>query len=273
MNGYNTFNYGYQGGPAMGGYFYQEPQKLQMTQPLTQEELKSLRKTSGFSLDISQDELLRSYCTHRTADKIMVTEDDEGNYTCALCGTKFPPFNGTVDEARDITEKFRGLMETTKLIGLTLPPQLIKEVMQIEPIVTRIPALYEQCLNEYKRATGTVGGYAYDQSNNAFAMYQTMINPMAGNGYYDPAMQQPMYGAQPVYGAQPTYAQPMQQPMMQPGYGQPMYNQPMQPMMQPMMQQPQGNPFNVNNAPVTNTAPAAAPASNDQVTVTKTLTD
>ena len=250
MNGYNTFNYGYQGGPAMGGYFYQEPQKLQMTQPLTPEELKSLRKTNGFSLDISQDELLRSYCTHRTEDKIMVTEDDEGNYTCALCGTKFSPFNGTVDEARDVTEKFRGLMETTKLIGLTLPPQLIKEVMQIEPIVTRIPALYEQCLNEYKRATGTVGGYAYDQNNNAFAMYQTMINPMAGNGYYDPAMQQPMYGAQP------TYAQPMQQPMMQ-----------------PMMQQPQGNPFNVNNAPVTNTAPAAAPASNDQVTVTKTLTD
>lgn len=273
-NGYNNYGYqGFQGGPMggpVGGYFFQEPAKLEMTQGLNADQLKSLRKTSGFNLDISQDELWRSFCTHRSNNKFAVTQDDEGNFTCSLCGTTFKPFEGDAKDAKDLVDKVVDLMETTKMQSLTLPTKTIQDFFQIEPVLKRLPDLYAQSVNDFKRATGTDGGYMYGQDTNGFAMYQNMINPAAGAGYYDPAMMnQPVYGAQPAPYAQPMYTQ---QPMQQQMYNQPMYAQPYG---QQPMQQPQGNPFNVNSAPIQQpapTAPTAAPT-NDQVTVSKKLTD
>ena len=279
MNGYGNFNNNYQTGGYYSGMMYQEQPKLTMTQGLNKEQLNSLRKTSGFSLDISEEELWRSFCTHRYENKFAVTQDEEGNFICSLCGTKFKPYEGDVEEAKELVDKVMDFMETTKMQALNLPPKTIQDVFQIEPILKRLPDLFAQSRNDYRRALGVNDGYVYGQENNAFAMYQNMINPMAGNGYYDPAMmnmQQPMYGAQA----------PMQQPMMnmQPMYAQPqMYGQ--QPQMQPMMnmqqpmyggQPPQQNPFNSNPAPVNNQPqqqPAQQNNNNDQVTVNKTLTD
>lgn len=245
-------------GGVYGGYVYQEQPKLTMTQGLTKEQLDSLRKNTAFSLEISEEDLWRSFCTHRSADKFNVVPDEEGNLICSLCGTKFKPYDGEVAEARDLVNRVVDLMETTKMQALNLPPNTIKEFFQIEPLIKKLPDLYERSRNDYKRALGVNENYIYGQDNNAFVQYQNMLNPMAGNGYYmDPAMmQQPMYGAQPMqqnYG----YA-PQQQPMMQ---QQPVYNG----------QQPQSNPFNINSAPVTAPAPQAPQV--DQVTVSKSLTD
>lgn len=273
MNGYNN-NYGYPvpGGYAYGGMMYQEPPKLSMTQGLNPEQLKSLRKTGGFSLDISEDELWRSYCTHRHENKFAVTQNDEGDFICSLCGTKFKPFEGSVHEARELVNRTIDLMETAKMQSLTLPGQTIRDFFQIEPLLKRLPDLYAQSQNDYKRALGIDGnGYYYGQENNAFAMYQNMVNPLAGNGYYDPAMMQQQT---PVYGGQPA----MQQPMMQQGYQQQMYAQPMMQQAmpgygyQPQMQQ-QGNPFNVGSAPVVGQPQQGNTEQPQQTTVSKTLTD
>lgn len=271
-------------GGYYGGMMYQEPPKLQMTQGLTKEQLNSLTKNSSFSLEISEEDLWRSYCTHRYENKFAVTQDEEGNFICALCGTKFRPYDGEVADARELVNKVVDLMETTKMQALNLPPQTIKDFFQIEPMIKKLPDLYDRSKNDYKRALGVNNEYYYGQENNGFAMYQNMINPMAGNGYYDPAMMnmgQPMYGAQPQ---QPMYGQPMMQqapqqnmmyggqaPMQQPMYGQPMMNQ------QPMYGQPQGNPFSTAPTPNMTQAPAqqpqVAPEQPEQVQVTKKLTD
>ena len=270
------------GGPVYSGVMYQNnTPKLTMTQGLTKEQLDSLRKNTAFSLEISEEDLWRSFCTHRSENKFAVVPDEEGNLICSLCGTKFKPYDGETAEAKELVNKVVDLMETTKMQALNLPPNTIKEFFQIEPLIKKLPDLYERSKNDYKRAIGFNNDYVYGQENNAFAVYQNMVSPMAGNGYMDPAMmQQPMFGAQPMQ--QPTYGyapQPMmqQQPMyaQQPVYGQPMMQQ--QPMYGQPMQQPQGNPFNVNSAPVTAPAPQpqvqAAPAQADQVTVSKALTD
>lgn len=273
-NGFN--NYGYPTGGYYGGTMYQEAPKLNMTQGLTPEQLKSLQKTSGWSLAISEEELLRAYCTHRHENRFAVTQDEEGNMTCSLCGTKFHPFEGDVASARELVSKVRDLLETTKMQSLTLPPQTIKDFFQIEPVLDRLPDLFAKSKEDYKRALGYNDNYIYGQETNAFAAYQNMINPMAGAGYYDPAMmQQPIYGGQPSYPGYP-YGAP-QQPMQQQVYGQPGFAQPQQGYgQQPQFQgygQPQGNPFNVGSAPVQQpTAPTAAPV-DQPVTVSKTLTD
>lgn len=276
----NFGNYNMPTGGMYSGMIYQDNNpKLTMTQGLTKEQLDSLRKNTAFSLEINEEDLWRSFCTHRSENKFAVMADEEGNLVCSLCGTKFKPYEGETEEARSLVNKVVDLMETTKMQALNLPPNTIKEFFQIEPLIKKLPDLYEKSKNDYKRALVYNENYVYGQENNAFAMYQNMVSPLAGNGYMDPAMMQaPMYNTQPMYG------QPM---MQQPMYNtQPMYGQPMQqPMQQPMMQQqpmyngqPQGNPFNVNSAPVTAPAPQpqapAAPAqAADQVTVSKALTD
>lgn len=279
MNGFNNNFNSYPGGGYYGGMIYQEaPKPLNMTQGLKPEQIQSLRKTGGFSLDIPEEEMFRAWCTHRFENKFAVSQDDEGNYTCSLCGTKFKPFEGEVSEAREIVDRVVDLLETTKMQSLTLPQKTIQDFFQIEPVLKRLPDLFSQSRNDYKRALGMNDSYTYGQENNAFMMYQNMINPMANN-YYDPAMmQQPVYGAQPVYGGQPMYGQQQQQ---QPVYGgQPMYNQQQQPMYGQGMygqQQPvygqsftQDNPFNSNQSSVQDNAQQNK---NEQVTVTKTMTD
>ena len=249
-------------GGYYGGMMYQEPPKFTMTQGLTKEQINALSKNSVFSLEISEEDLWRSFCTHRHENKFAVVPDEEGNLICSLCGTKFKPYDGEVADARELVDKVVDLMETTKMQAITLPPQTIKDFFQIEPMLKKLPDLYERSKSDYRRALGVNENYYYGQENNAFAMYQNIINPMAGNGYIDPVMmqQQPMYGAQPMMPQQPVYGQPMMQQ-------QPMYGG------QPQAQ----NPFNVNSAPVAAPAPQTqapvAPAQPDTVTVSKTLTD
>ena len=287
MNNMNGYGNGFPGGFFQGGYTYHEQPKLNMTQGLTKDQLNALKKTGGFDLNISEEDLLRSYCTHRYDDRFTVSIDDEGNMICALCGTKFKPFEGNTADARELVERVIDLAETTKMQSITLPPQVIKDFFQIEPMLKKLPELFNLSQNDRNRALPRNDAYMYGQDGNAFATYTNIINPLAGNGYCDPAM---MNYNQPVYGSQAPMNQPMmpqggygyQQPMMQ--QGQVPMNQPMgQPMMpqggygyqQPMMQQgmPQNNPF--NSAPVNNAQPAqSAPApTQDQVTVNKTLTD
>ena len=135
MNGFNNNFNGYPTGGYYGGMMYQEAPKLNMTQGLNPEQLKSLRKTGGFSLDIPEEEMYRAFCTHRYENKFAVTQDDEGNYICSLCGTKFKPFEGTVEEARAVVENAVNLLETTKMQSITLPQKTIQDFFQIEPVL------------------------------------------------------------------------------------------------------------------------------------------
>lgn len=266
----NGYNY-YPTGGYYGGGMYQQAKPLNMTQGLSPEQLKSLRKTNGFSLDISEDELWRSFCTHRSDNKFSVTQDEEGNMICTLCGTKFKPFEGSVQEARDAVETVVNIMETAKMQSLTLPPKTIQDFFQIEPVLKRLPDLYSQSMNDYKRALGMNDTYVYGQENNAFMMYQNIVNPMAGNGFYDPAMmnmQQPVYGAAPMMQQQPMYGYPQQQMYAQ----NPMMGQGYQPYQMDGQQMQQGNPFNVNGAPVNNTVNNQQQQA-ETITVTKTMKD
>ena len=273
----------YPGG--FGGAVYQAPVKpVNFTQAATKEELEAVKKQAGgFNLNIPQEEFTRAYCTHRTKDRFTVSVDDEGYMICSQCGKRFKPFEGSVADARELTENFENLLETTKMQALTMAPEAMRNYFQYAPFAHRLPDLFSQTQSEYKRALG-MDQYYYTQDQNAFNMYNSMINPMAGNGYYDPSMM--WGGAQPQY----QYGQPMMNNNMgMPNYGQPMMNNNMGMNMQPTYAQPmmnnnmgmpnygyqqqpsnaQGNPFDVNSSLPNN----ANKGNNDTVTVTKPLTD
>ena len=265
-NGFVNNNYPTGG---FGGMMYQAPQQINMTQGLTEEELKSLRKNNGFSLDISEEELKRCYCTHRLNNKFTLAPDDEGYVTCTLCGTKFRPFEGTPAEVREYVNKLNDIIETVKMKSITLPSQVIRDYFQMQPLLNRLPELSGNADRDFRNATGMNDNYYYAQETNGFSMYNNIVGPSMAGGYYDPAMmnmQQPMYGAQPygqpmaqmpqgqIYNTNPIYGQtmngmPQQQPMYnnaQPGF----YDQSMIMNNQPMYNNAQnGNPFQAQGQP------------------------
>lgn len=261
-------NFGIPNGAYYGGY---RPSNvapdINMTQGLTQEELDSLRKTGGgFTTRVSDEELKRSFCAHRTAKNFTVETDDEGNYTCALCGVKFKPFTGSTEEATELVNKVNDLIETAKLQAIKLSPQTIREYFQIQPLLKRLPQLYDMSKRDFVNSLSFNDPYNYGYENNGFNAYYNMVT--MGNGFYDPAMM----GYQPPMGQmnyQPPMGQGYQQPMgQQMNYQPPMgqgYQQPMgQQMPQGQMnyQQPMGQVANQENA-----------FHKDEVTVNKTLSE
>ena len=102
----NNFNNNFGVNPyMMGGPQYAPQPQARMTQPLTVEQIKLLRnQTPAFTLDVSEEDMLRSRCTHKTLDGKFATvlnNDAEGTVTCSICGAKF----GLLEVAKESAEE------------------------------------------------------------------------------------------------------------------------------------------------------------------------
>lgn len=285
MNNYgNNFN----GGFNTYGMFYQPPQQItDMTQGLDRDELQKVRSKpdTTFTLKFDEVDLLRSYCTHRDSKQFTIVSDDEGYCTCTQCGTRFKPFEGSTDEAKRIVEDFVNLAETAKIQNITLPKDIIRQYYQIMPFVKKLPAFFDASLKVFNNLNQT-GSMYMGQEQNGFNLYTSLVNPMAGNGYYDPAMNQYGFAGQQFTQPQYNMNMGMQQPQQQyngmnmgMGMPQPQYNMNMnmgmQPQQQPYVQQNQqvGNPFDINCKPAEQQSKPTSEPSKETVVVSKTLTD
>ena len=82
-NQYNNMGYGF---PQ--NYNYQQPAPFKSANPLTREEIASLKqKGSAFSLAVTQEDVLRGMCFHKDENGVstLVTTQD-GLTHCTLCG-------------------------------------------------------------------------------------------------------------------------------------------------------------------------------------------
>lgn len=242
----NFYNSGFVG----GAMYNPQPIVPKMVNPLTADEREALKTDNSFTLNITPAEAAAAVCTHKDPQKgqFAIVANGDGTCTCSICHRTFSP--DMVDEklVEDATKTMINVLETSKLIGLDLNPELIRGYYQMIPFIEKAPKLYKLCMNAFNRynaqaptqqAAGQVPYF------NALNMLTNPTVPMGqpqygygyGYGYQQPMgmaqpMQQPvtpMMGmqAQTVPGANPFYAQP-QQPMM----GQPMAapQQPVAPM-------------------------------------------
>ena len=258
----NYFNPGF-----MGGAMYNpQPVRPKMTNPLTAEEREALKTDNSFNLSVTPEEAARAVCTHKDPVKgeFAIVRNADGSCTCNICHATFNPDIVDDDSVVKATDTMVNVLETCKLLGLDVNPEIVRGFYQMIPFLKKTPQLYKLSYNAFNRYNNAqpvqqVGGNAsyFGALNMLTNPTVPMGQPQYGYGY---GYQQPM--GQPI-------AQPFQQPVMTPFTnmqaqtvpgGNPFYA-PQQPMGQPMAQpaqQPAAQPVQVN-PPAYQPAQTAAP--------------
>lgn len=214
-------------GPGMVPNQYQQKKTLNW---LPAEDYALLQKgLSQFKLSVTKEELAKGQCNHydRNGNPTLVPDPDgSGGCTCTTCGTHFYTKDFTPEEIKNATDNILDILNTIKIMYLSIDPNAALDYFQIIPFIEKIPALYNIAVQDFKRYEGidsfVPGANGYNV--NPFNIYAMMTQP--GWGMVPP--QQQMYGY--------NYQQPgMMQPNMAP-QGQPVApQQPMNPAGQQQM--------------------------------------
>ncbi len=191
----------------MGGGQYQPVPQARMTQPLTVEQIKLLRnQTPAFTLDVSEEDMLRSRCTHKTLDgkfAIIHNNDAEGTVTCSICGAQFSLMEAPKESAEAAVRLIVDLLQSIKTYYVDMPDSVAIQFFQMIPFIEKVPKLYEIALNNFNKYNETGMG---NQSPNmyGFNMLGAITSPMA---YGMPMGGMPM-GGMPM-GGMPMGGMPM----------------------------------------------------------------
>lgn len=264
-----------------GGYGYnyapQPVQQMPWTQGLTDEEAAFLKKHAPeFSLEITKEEMLKSYCTHKDVKtrRSTLVQNPDGTYTCTTCGETFNIVQLSPEEVESHINGTKDILQTIKFCNVGMSPEAIRAYNQFLPLLDKAPKLYEIAMREFAKVNPG-GNIMPAYSNNAFAMLGNAVGGMGMGfvpqpGYAQPMYQQPQPVQQQAGGFNPFMQQ--YQPMYtQPMYQQPQYVQPGQVMpQQGFMNQPQQVQAPVApQPPVADAANANAQNNGQNVTVTK----
>ena len=256
---YNNFNNGLASPYGMMQYAtnYQRPL---MTQPLTKEEISLLQDKGGaFSTKVTQEDMLKSYCTHKNNGTVVAYQNPDGSFTCPICGETFEMLDLTKESVEADVKKVIDDMQNIKLTYLDISSEVARQYFPLIPLLQKLPKLavmaaanfakYENNGNAFTNGTSPYGFAAYNQLVMGAPMGGYGAAPMMGGFYQQPMMGQQMMNQPMANGYDPNaMVNPMNPQGAYPMYQQPnmMGQMPQQPMMNPpMYQQPNmmGNPI------------------------------
>ena len=176
---------------------------------------------SQFKLSVTEEELAKGQCNHYNLNgtsALIPDADGGGGYTCSICGTHFNPNEFDAESINNATQNILDILNTIKIMYLSIDPNAALEYFQIIPFIEKIPQLYNIAANDFKKYEG-VNNFVTPQQPNPFNMYQQMVTPMTfapmGYAYQQPAGYQPQpapvapqpapMGYNPIYGGAPMY--------------------------------------------------------------------
>jgi hypothetical protein len=229
----------------MGGYAYNgfqgQPQATQkFNNVLTAEQIKRLQQnTEQFQIGLTEEEMLRAVCNHRSADGMsdsLVFDKMTGVARCQICGYEFRPADSSesIENIKDAVERVIDYIQTVKIMYYDFPASAAQEYFPIIPLLNKLPKLFEFAAKNMSKHEAY--GWAYNNYNMGAVQMLNNLNSMFGGMGY----QQPMMNPQAQYQA-PQFQQ--QAPAMNP------FN----------MQQPMGQPVAPSVAPVFNPSAYTAP--------------
>ena len=190
---------------------------------LSPEQLSLLNKgVSKFNLDVSAEDMAVCQCNHvRPNGQSALVPDNDGStgYTCSMCGTHFYMRSTTKEEVQNSVDYITDVLNTIKVMYLSLDPNLALQFFQIIPFLKKIPGMYEIAMNDLKKYDSVGNFMDTSGTANPFNLYNTLTGTGYGAGYPGMAAQQnmgggfqaqqpgmnPMYGN---YGAQPGMVNP-----------------------------------------------------------------
>ena len=277
-NMYNNQNYvGYGMDPyAMGGQQYPSVAQAKFSQPLTAQDMAELQnKVEKFSLSLDPIDVKKSYCTHKKGHEIVLKPNDDGTFTCAICGETFNLVEANAAVIQEHIKAVKDILQSIKTYYLDIPEESTIEFFPIIPLLDKVPKFYEQAVNNFNKYNGAGFNMNNDPYRQTWNLFASVVGPNANGpipGYNTMGGYNPMgYQAPQQFAQQPAQMPPFQQPMFNgmtaaPGAN-PFYaNAPMAaPMVAPQVE---ATPAPVP-APVAPQAQEAVPAG-DQIINTKT---
>lgn len=226
---FGTQNNGaFYGAPTAGFQYTGATQVEKHHNVLTPEQIKRLQQNSAeFSLAITEDEMLRGICNHRTPDgesDSLVYDQETGLATCTICGYTFKPIdrNISIDEIREATTNIVDILQTIKLLFLDLPANAAQEYFQIIPLIEKIPKFFELAAKSMTRHEANNWQYngrnmgAVNMFQNLQNVFATMNQPMQPNGM---PMGGPGYGYAGTATPNPFTGAPQMNPGANPAFG------------------------------------------------------
>lgn len=215
-----------------------------------------MKKDNSFSLALSEDDIRRARCTHRSADGMHDTlvENGDGTVTCTICGATFTPVSETtsLESIKDAVNDVKGILETIKLLWIDMNPDAMMEYLPVIKLIDKIPDLFKMSAENWIKHNN-YNPWGYNNQNASIPqMFQMLTGILNGTAPYPQQPTAPQYG----------YGMGMPQP------GAP-FGMPQQPMgnpfgymgTAPMGYQPTTDGFATQyGAPQPQPAPAAAPA-------------
>ena len=258
---YNSYGYGYST-PMV------QPQQLLVFQNLlTTDEIARLQKKPiAFTTKLTEEEFLRSACTHKSeSGEICFTACEDDKVYCPICQAKFHVIdpNESKEAIESICQNMYDLLQTIKTFYGNAP-QAMKEFYMMAGYILKVPELWDIAKNYINKAFNN-GTNMYASSSepdqNAFFKLANIIGPNAINGvapgssYYgqpqNPMAYNPTQPVVPAGWAPVPQAAVLQTP--QPP------QQPVQQGWQPVQVQPQQPTYGYNAAQYTSPAPSANP--------------
>ena len=187
--------------------------------PLTGEQIKRLQQTSQqFSLNISEEEMLRAICNHRNAEgtgDALNFDPVTGEARCTICGYKFRPIEAEVssEQIKDDVYRIQDILQTIKLMYIDLPAEAAKDFFPVIALLDKVPQLFDFAAKNMAKHESF--GWQYNGKNmgaiNMFNNLQNIFGGMMMNQFQqpNPAMNPAMAGMG------------MPNPQMNPGFGYP----------------------------------------------------
>lgn len=107
------------------------------------EELLLKPKPENNSISITEDDYIRSICTHRHNDHLEVVSDGAGRFRCKICGAEFSTLDTiTYNEVVALTNEMINLMNTIKLRWLGIPDKTAIELFQSMVVLEKVPEMF-----------------------------------------------------------------------------------------------------------------------------------
>lgn len=211
--GYNPYYYGAQ---------YVNQQRPSQNQALTVEEVEQLRTNGGaFDISLTQDELLRSFCTHKDPKTGAMTliRNQDGSMTCSICQKTFNEELLTRENTEAIVKRFIDLLQTIKTAYTDIPVATARQFFSIQALASKVPNLADfaaQNMSRYQNAQMVSQGqipYGFTTLNGVIGGAPAAYQNGWVNNYGVPAMNPPMQGTFNPYA---TYQQQMVYPQAPP---------------------------------------------------------
>ena len=194
---------GYNNVPTYGGWFngafvpnnsMNVPKVINILNNDAIKQLMANPQKNLFDLNITEEDLLRSYCYHNDNTRSVIMQTKDGECYCPICQAKFRAEAFTDEEINNAIKTIDDALQQIKLSG-QVPTGFGQDYFSIIPMIHRIPDLYKfSNKNMEKFYNNNMYSVAGDISSNAiYDNLNRRYSPIPQVGYYDPQQQMGYY--------------------------------------------------------------------------------